>query len=384
MRRKAGARGCFLQQTVELDVLNFVASSAFVAKQQHAVMGVADMLARRIGVPALDLVDESMVEQKLERPVNRRRRDLLAFAPRQLVDDRIGAQGGGAFGQNRQDAPAKRGQMQTLPRADAFHLLLPADGVLLRVTALHRSRPAPRCAFGHITVGPSKGCWPLRFASCLSLGYNITTVLVAHNMTLEPERESFPMINKFSVFAALVVCGLSASAFADPVKVVAAENFYGDLASQIGGPNVVVTSILSNPDDDPHLFEASPDTAKALTDAKVVIVNGVDYDPWMEKLLSAHKAPGRKEIIVGALIGRKPGDNPHLWYDPAYMKATAKTLVADLSAVDPAHRADYEAGEAKFLDSLKPLDDKIAAIRKSYAGQPITASEPVFGYQAGL
>jgi zinc/manganese transport system substrate-binding protein len=192
------------------------------------------------------------------------------------------------------------------------------------------------------------------------------------------------MINKLPWLAATVVFGLSAPALADPVKVVAAENFYGDLASQIGGANVVVTSILSNPDDDPHLFEASPETAKALTDAKVVIVNGVDYDPWMEKLLSAHKAPGRKEIVVGAIAGRKAGDNPHLWYDPDYMKAAAKALVADLIAVDPAHKADYEQGEAKFLNSLKPLDDKIAAMRKSYAGRPVTASEPVFGYQAGL
>ena len=149
-------------------------------------------------------------------------------------------------------------------------------------------------------------------------------------------------------------------------------------------PNVAVTSILSNPDDDPHLFEASPSTAKALSDAKIVIANGVDYDPWMEKLLGASKAPGRKEIVVGALVGRKPGDNPHLWYDPAYMKAAAKALVADLIAVDPAHKADYEQGEAKFLESLKPLDDKIATMRKSYAGQPVTASEPVFGYQAKL
>ena len=192
------------------------------------------------------------------------------------------------------------------------------------------------------------------------------------------------MINKLPWLAALVVCTLSAPAFADPVKVVAAENFYGDMASQIGGANVAVTSILSNPDDDPHLFEASPDTAKALTDAKIVIVNGVDYDPWMEKLLGAHKAPDRKEIIVARLVGHKPGDNPHLWYDPGYMKAAAKALVADLIAVDPAHKADYEQGEAKFMDSLKPLDDKIAAMRKSYAGQPVTASEPVFGYQAGL
>ena len=192
------------------------------------------------------------------------------------------------------------------------------------------------------------------------------------------------MINKLPWLAALVVCTLSAPAFADPVKVVAAENFYGDLASQIGGDNVAVTSILSNPDDDPHMFEASPETAKALSDAKVVIVNGVDYDPWMEKLLGAHKAPDRKEIIVARLVGHKPGDNPHLWYDPGYMKAAAKALVADLIAVDPAHKADYEQGEAKFMDSLKPLDDKIAAMRKSYAGQPVTASEPVFGYQAGL
>jgi len=192
------------------------------------------------------------------------------------------------------------------------------------------------------------------------------------------------MFNRFNILTAIVVCGLSAPAFADPVNVVAAENFYGDLATQIGGPNVVVTSILSNPDDDPHLFEASPDTAKALTDAKVVIVNGVDYDPWMEKLLSAHKAPSRKEIIVAQLVGHKPGDNPHLWYDPAYMKAAAKAMVADLTAVDPAHKADYEQGQAKFLDSLKPLDDKIAAMHKSYAGQPVTASEPVFGYQAAL
>jgi zinc/manganese transport system substrate-binding protein len=88
--------------------------------------------------------------------------------------------------------------------------------------------------------------------------------------------------------------------------------------------------------------------------------------------------------VVGALVGHKPGDNPHVWYDPAYMKAAAKALVAALVAVDPDHKADYELGQAKFLESLKPIEDKIAAMRKSYAGQPVTASEPVFGYQAGL
>jgi zinc/manganese transport system substrate-binding protein len=192
------------------------------------------------------------------------------------------------------------------------------------------------------------------------------------------------MIDKLHVLAAIVACGLAAPALADPVKVVAAENVYGDLASQIGGANVAVTSILSNPDEDPHLFEASPATARALADARIVIVNGVDYDPWMEKLIGAHKAAGRREILVGALTGRRAGGNPHLWYDPAAMKAAARALAADLAAVDPAHKAAYEQGEMKFLDSLKPLDQKIAAMRKSYAGQPVAASEPVFGYQAAL
>jgi zinc/manganese transport system substrate-binding protein len=187
------------------------------------------------------------------------------------------------------------------------------------------------------------------------------------------------------VAAALAASALvAAPALADPVKIVAAENFYGDVAGQISGDAVAVTSILTNPDQDPHLFEASAETAKALADAKVVIVNGVDYDPWMEKLLSAHKAPGRKEIVVASLVGRKAGDNPHLWYDPDTVKAAAKALAADLDAIDPANKADYDKGETQFLDSLKPLDDKIADMRKKYAGAPVTASEPVFGYQAGL
>ncbi|MGA2487632.1 MAG: zinc ABC transporter substrate-binding protein [Roseiarcus sp.] len=177
---------------------------------------------------------------------------------------------------------------------------------------------------------------------------------------------------------------IAAPAFADPVRIVAAENFYGDVAGQIGGDAVTVVSILSSPDQDPHLFEASAETAKALAEAKIVIVNGVDYDPWMEKLLGAHKAPGRKEIVVAKLVGRKAGDNPHLWYDPDAVKAAAKALTADLDAIDPDHRADYDKGEAQFLDSLKPLDAKIADMRKKYAGAPVIASEPVFGYQAGL
>ncbi|MGD1014908.1 MAG: zinc ABC transporter substrate-binding protein [Roseiarcus sp.] len=192
------------------------------------------------------------------------------------------------------------------------------------------------------------------------------------------------MTRKFLLAAAAAVALTSAPALAEPVKVVAAENFYGDVAAQIGGDNVAVTSILSNPDDDPHLFEASASTAKALVDAKIVVVSGADYDPWMEKLLSANKAPGRREILVATLAHKKAGDNPHLWYNPATMKAVGNTLGVDLAIVDPAHRADYQKGATAFAASLEPLEAKISAMRAKYAGQPITASEPVFGYMAEL
>lgn len=192
------------------------------------------------------------------------------------------------------------------------------------------------------------------------------------------------MSPKILFLTALSFAALSAQALADPVKVVAAENFYGDVAAQIGGANVSVTSVLTNPDVDPHLFEASAETARALSDAKVVVANGAGYDNWMERLLTANRVPGRKDIIVGQLVGRHAGDNPHLWYDPAYVRAAAKAIAGALAAVDPAHRADYLQGEANFVASLRPLDAKIADMRRRFAGQPVTASEPVFGYQAAL
>jgi zinc/manganese transport system substrate-binding protein len=184
--------------------------------------------------------------------------------------------------------------------------------------------------------------------------------------------------------SALAVAMLAQPACADPINIVAAENFYGDIATQVGGADVAVTSILSNPDDDPHLFEASPSTAKALSGAKVVIVNGADYDPWMEKLLKANSAPGRMEIVAAALAGKKAGDNPHFWYNPTTVKAVAKKLTIDLASVDPAHKADYEKGSVTFVESVKPLEAKIAEMREKYAGSSVTASEPVFGYMAEL
>jgi zinc/manganese transport system substrate-binding protein len=163
---------------------------------------------------------------------------------------------------------------------------------------------------------------------------------------------------------------------------VAAENFYGDLARQIGGDHVTVTSILANPDEDPHLFETSPSTARAVANAAIVIYNGAGYDPWMEKLVSASPAGDRTAIVAASLTGRKEGDNPHLWYDPATLPALASALEAELVKRDPANAGEYNANLAKFITSMEALGKEIAGVRASYGGVQVTATEPVFGYMA--
>lgn len=164
------------------------------------------------------------------------------------------------------------------------------------------------------------------------------------------------------------------------VSIVAAENFYGDVAHQIGGTNVHVTSILRNPDADPHLFEASPSVARAIADAQIVVYNGVGYDPWIDKLLGTSKASNRTTIAVAALTGKKPGDNPHVWYDLATMLAYAKALDADLDRIDPANRSGYDARLAQFESSLAPLQQRIGALRSRVSGTPVLVTEPIADY----
>jgi zinc/manganese transport system substrate-binding protein len=166
------------------------------------------------------------------------------------------------------------------------------------------------------------------------------------------------------------------------IEVVAAENFYGNVAQQIGGDRVSVTSVLSNPDQDPHLFEVSPAIIRQVVAAQIVVYNGADYDPWIEKLLKVTAKLGRVAIVAADLVNKKAGDNPHLWYDTSTMPAVASALAAALAAADPAHKEDYAARLKTFLASLGPLNEKIAAIRGKYAGAAVTASEPVFAYMA--
>lgn len=173
-----------------------------------------------------------------------------------------------------------------------------------------------------------------------------------------------------------------APAAGDKVAVVAAENIYGDVAAQIGGPHIALTSLISSPSQDPHLFEASPAAVRAIADARVVIVNGADYDPWMEKLLKAAPNPQRAVVSAAAVMGRKPGDNPHLWYDPATMPRVAEAIARALTAADPAHAADYAERLKSVGDALKRIDLRVTELRGKYKDVPVTATEPVFGLMA--
>ena len=185
------------------------------------------------------------------------------------------------------------------------------------------------------------------------------------------------------LLAGLVACLISPPrAGADPIKVVAAENVYGDIARQIGGTNVAVKSILTSPSQDPHEFEAGVSTARAMAEARLVIYNGVDYDPWAEKLLAVSGVPGREIIVVAKLAHKKPGDNPHLWYEPATVSALGEVLAAQTDAARPGARPGLRPRPGALRHRHATPSQRIAALRGQYAGTPVTATEPVFDYMA--
>ena len=170
-----------------------------------------------------------------------------------------------------------------------------------------------------------------------------------------------------------------AAAAETKINVVAAENFYGDIARQIGGDRIEVASIMSNPDQDPHLFETTPAIVRQLAGAPIVIFNGANYDPWMDKLLAAAPRQGRTVINAAQLTGRKPGDNPHLWYDPATMPAVATALAETLAKADSTHASDYAARLKTTLAALARISQRVAQLKAKHAGAAVTATEPVFG-----
>jgi len=166
-----------------------------------------------------------------------------------------------------------------------------------------------------------------------------------------------------------------------PLPVVAAENVYGNIVQQIGGPLVSVTSVLSDPNADPHLFEPGTRNGLAVSQARLVIQNGLGYDAFMDKLEQAAPSSHRLVLTIADALGIHGSDaNPHLWYDVPKLNVVAGAITAGLVKADPAHASAYRAGRDRFVKSLQPLRGLVAQIERRFKGAPVAYTEPVPGY----
>ncbi|MGH8996854.1 MAG: metal ABC transporter solute-binding protein, Zn/Mn family [Acidimicrobiales bacterium] len=182
------------------------------------------------------------------------------------------------------------------------------------------------------------------------------------------------------VWAAFPAAG--AGAAPRVLRVVAAENFWGSLAAQLGGTRVEISSIVTDPNADPHDYETSPADARMFAAADYVIENGAGYDTWADKLLAAQPRAGRRILDVARFLGRPAGSNPHLWYDPTYVSAVIDRITADLTALDPADRAYFARRHQAVEAALSPYRAALAAIRARYGGTRVASTESVFVYLA--
>ena len=165
------------------------------------------------------------------------------------------------------------------------------------------------------------------------------------------------------------------------IPIVAAENFWGDIASQIGGSRVQVTSIITDPSADPHLYESDARDAEAIASARVVIENGLGYDDFVRKLLGTTSGDGRTVITAADVPPAVPRDaNPHLWYDLARVRAVAREIAGVLNVVQPAHTREFAANELRFERGLDPITGVLAVIRERFVHAPVAYTERVPEY----
>jgi len=174
-------------------------------------------------------------------------------------------------------------------------------------------------------------------------------------------------------------CATAAPRAAARLQVVAAEDVWGSITTQLAGPDADVHSLVANPAADPHDYEPTPADARAVADARLVIVNGVGYDPWARRLVAADHKPAATVLDVGDVFGRKEGDNPHQWYSPPLVDRFAQAVADRLKRLDPAHAAAYDRRLADFsIVALAPYHAAVAAIRGRFTGAPVAASENIF------
>ncbi|TMK92588.1 MAG: ABC transporter substrate-binding protein [Actinobacteria bacterium] len=166
-------------------------------------------------------------------------------------------------------------------------------------------------------------------------------------------------------------------------SVVAAENVWGSIAAQLGGDRVTVTSIIDNPNADPHDYEPTTGDARAIALANFVIENGVGYDPWVQRLIDANPVSGRDVLDVGTLVGVATDGNPHRWYSPVDVQQVIDAITSEYQKLDPADASYFDRQRSTFeTSSLARYHALISEIKAKYAGTPVGASESIFALMA--
>ncbi|TMD01863.1 MAG: ABC transporter substrate-binding protein [Chloroflexi bacterium] len=197
-----------------------------------------------------------------------------------------------------------------------------------------------------------------------------------------PMRKFAVLLFTSALIGASAGCGNNPTAHAGSLNVVAGENFWGSIASQLGGSKVNVQTVVTDPNADPHEYESNTNDARAFAEADLVILNGAGYDDWGKKLLDANASSHRQVLNVADLLGKKAGDNPHFWYDPGSVVKVADAITAKYKSIDGGNAYFFDQKQTDFATALQPYNGRIAEIRQKFAGVKVGATESIFVYMA--
>jgi zinc/manganese transport system substrate-binding protein len=227
-----------------------------------------------------------------------------------------------------------------------------------------------------------------RFRISRIRGYGVGTVQFFNRTTAGRRPEHGPVAAAALALALLAGCATSthtttSASSGGALRIVAAENFWGSIATQLGGDKVGVESIITNPDTDPHDYDPSAADARDIANANVVIENGIGYDPWVSKLLAADHVSDQHVIDVGSLVKVADGGNPHRWYNPTDVHTVIAAITTAYVAADPGDAAYFATQQKNYeTTGLAQYNSLIGQIKATYAGTPVGASESIFAMMA--